>query len=140
MPYILDTDAVSIFLRGHAQIVERVGLVRPEDVWITAVTVEEMLSGRLAAINNARARAQVGTARSYTLLVDLVHALARFNIVVPTEEAERLYLSWPAQVRRVGKQDCRIAACAILSTFTLVTCNYKDYSRIPGVVFEDWSH
>ena len=43
------------------------------------------------------------------------------------------------QVRRIGSQDCRIAASAIAAGWIVVTANQKDFSRIPGVQFEDWS-
>ena len=56
-----------------------------------------------------------------------------------TDEAERLFRSWPAAVKRVGANDCRIAASAVVRGYTVVTCNGKDFGRIPGVAFEDWT-
>ncbi len=66
-------------------------------------------------------------------------ALSSFQILPYTDEAEQLYQSWPAKQKRVGPNDCRIAASAIVAGLTVVTCNQKDFSTVPGLVWEDWS-
>jgi len=69
----------------------------------------------------------------------LIHSLSAFQILPYTDEAEQLYQSWPAKQKRVGPNDCRIAASAIIAGFTVITGNGKDFSAIPGIIWQDWS-
>ncbi|MFB2892246.1 type II toxin-antitoxin system VapC family toxin [Aerosakkonemataceae cyanobacterium BLCC-F50] len=39
----------------------------------------------------------------------------------------------------IGMQDLGIAAIAISRNGILVTCDRRDFERIPGLVFEDWT-
>lgn len=40
----------------------------------------------------------------------------------------------------IGSNDSAIAGHAIASTCTLVTNNVREFSRVPGLVYEDWIH
>ncbi len=99
-----------------------------------------MLSGALSEINKARERGasrDVEAASRY--LTRLIERLRVFNILAYTNVAEEHYLSYPAAIKRIGKMDCRLAAHAHTSSFTVVTCNTSDLGRIPGTLVEDWS-
>ena len=77
--------------------------------------------------------------RESRFLADLIRALSTLQILPYTDEAEQLHQSWTAQQKRVGPNDCRIAASAMLAGFTVITCNGKDFSAIPSIVWQDWS-
>ena len=77
--------------------------------------------------------------RESQFLASLIRSLSTLQILPYTDEAEQLYQSWTAKQKRVGPNDCRIAASAILAGFTVITCNGKDFSTIPGVAWQDWS-
>ena len=55
-----------------------------------------------------------------------------------TRRTQRL-CTRPAAIKRLGTHDCRIAATAIVSGFTVVTCNTRHFQPIPDVQVEDWS-
>jgi tRNA(fMet)-specific endonuclease VapC len=40
---------------------------------------------------------------------------------------------------RIGTMDLKIAAIALAHNATVLTCNSKDFSRVPGLRFEDWT-
>lgn len=40
----------------------------------------------------------------------------------------------------IGPNDTAIAGHAISSTSTLVTNNVREFSRVPGLLYEDWVH
>jgi tRNA(fMet)-specific endonuclease VapC len=40
---------------------------------------------------------------------------------------------------RIGTNDLRIASIAVARNETLLTRNAKDFSKVPGLRFEDWT-
>ncbi len=134
--YILDTDHASLLQRNHPSVVGRV-LATPDDsLALTIVTAEEQLRGWLSSIRRASgerlilAYARLHAALDYFRTVEIVDfspaALARF------EELRR-------QRVRIGTKDLRIAAITLSRNSVPVTRNVRDFSRVPGLVFEDWS-
>jgi tRNA(fMet)-specific endonuclease VapC len=138
--YLLDTDHVSLLLTGHPKVTARIAEKPEADIWVSPVTVEEMMRGRLAEVNAVREGKSRSTMEAaYALfLADMAMAL-RFQILPYTNNAEELYRAFPAAVKRVGKQDCRIAALALVAGFAVVTRNSVHYSQIPGLSIEDWT-
>lgn len=55
------------------------------------------------------------------------------------QEAYSCYAELLRQRTGVGTQDLRIAAIAISKNAILITCDRRDFERIPGLVFEDWT-
>ena len=96
------------------------------------------LGGQISQINTLRSRNR-SVGRESQFLANLIRSLSALQILPYTDEAEQLYQSWTAKQKRVGPNDCRIAASAILAGFTVITCNGKDFSAIPGVAWQDWS-
>lgn len=128
-----------MLLRGHDQIAARVLKTSPNLIWVSSITVEEMLKGSINVINSERSRPKVGIGVAHIRLVNLVKALAKFNLLPYDDNSEVVFKGFTAREKRVGTQDCRIAAIAISQNFTVVTCNRKDFSQISRVKFEDWS-
>ncbi len=72
----------------------------------------------------------------YDGLARLIRDLAEFQILPFDEPAAILFGQFPSSVKRLGSQDCRIAASAVAYNMTVVTAD-KDFSGIPGVTWED---
>jgi tRNA(fMet)-specific endonuclease VapC len=138
--YLLDNDASSLVLRAHPLLSARLLATPPSQLWLSSVAVEEMLlHGIFPTINRERSRPKFGLENVYADLARAIHHLARFNILPYTDAAEQLFKSWPAAVKRVGPYDCRTAALAITQGLIVVTGNTRDFARIPGCRFEDWT-
>ena len=140
--YSLDSDTVNGILRGHPNIISRVRAEDPNDFLVCTIVVEELVGKQISRINTLRSQKQP-YGRESEFLAKLIKTLSVFQILTYTDEAEQLYLSWTAKQKRVGPNDCRIAASAITADLVIVTCNQKDFSTIPGVQMgvnlQDWS-
>jgi tRNA(fMet)-specific endonuclease VapC len=135
LQYLLDTDHLTLFQRGHATLRQRLALQPAGAVGIDVVAVEESLRGRLARI--ARAGDGLSRIKSYRLLVEALLDFAQFPIVPYDQPAENRF----QQLRniRIGTQDRKIGAIALANQLVVVTRNRRDFSRIPGLTMEDWS-
>jgi tRNA(fMet)-specific endonuclease VapC len=61
------------------------------------------------------------------------------NVMDFSQEAASRYAELLRQKIRIGTQDLRIASIVIANNGILVTRNQKDFSRVPGLTFEDWT-
>lgn len=125
-------------LRPNPVIIDRVSKTLPGSVYLCAVTPEEMLRGRLNAINQARAGQETRLPLAYDFLMDLIHELNRVSILRYDNDAVQIFRDFPASVKRAGSQDCRIAAVALANGFTVITSNTRHFAQI-GVATEDWN-
>ncbi len=64
--------------------------------------------------------------------------MAPFPILAFSREAESVFDTFPPAIRRVGSQDCRLAAQAMAHNLVVVTRNLRDFEAI-GAPCEDWS-
>lgn len=138
--YLLDTSIVSNFLderRYYPQLTARILNLPPEQIFISIITVEEILQGALASVQKAKRKPSV--AKAYQYFEALFSALHRFQILPYTIEAENIYQSLPSKIKRIGTQDCRIAAIAYASNLTIVTVNVNDFVTIGLTDVEDWT-
>lgn len=135
--WILDTDNVSLFQRAHPLVTQRINRVNPQEVAVTIVTVEEQLYGRLNQIRRANSRDELIS--SYRKLQATMNYFRTVNLLEFNQDAYDCYTELVSQKIRIGTQDLRIAAIAISRNGILVTRNRRDFERVPGLVFEDWS-
>ena len=138
--YLLDTSVVSNFLderRYYPQLTSRILSKPPEQIFISIITVEEILQGALASVQKAKRKSSV--IKAYQYFEDLFSAMHRFQILSYTLEAEKIYQSLPARIKRIGTQDCRIAAIARANEFTVITVNVNDFANISISEIEDWT-
>jgi tRNA(fMet)-specific endonuclease VapC len=126
--FLLDTCAVSDYLRGVDSVVQRIQKVRPSDVAISAVTVMELRYG--------------ATRRQSPKLTASVEAfLSGISILTfDAEAAERagvLRAKMEAKGLSIALADCQIAGTAMAYELTLVTHD-KDLMRVPDLKVVDW--
>ena len=109
----------------------------PEQIFISVITVEEILQGALASVQKAKRKPSV--TKAYQYFEELFLALNRLQILPYTSAAEKIYQSLPAKTKRIGTQDCRIAAIASTNSFIIVTVNVDDFISINLADVEDWT-
>ncbi len=60
--------------------------------------------------------------------------------VVPFDvKAHAVFANLQAAKIRISTMDLRLAAIAISRSMILLTRNTKDFRKVPGLVFEDWT-
>jgi len=107
-----------------------------EGAVITAVTCEEQLRGWLAEIHrHTRPRAQIP---AYARLIRTIETHARWTILPLDEESASAFESLVKQRVRISSNDLRIAAITLAHDATLLTRNTKDFTKVPGLKFENW--
>ena len=127
MPYLLDADSASLAINGNKRLRDRIR--NTPGVWLSAIAAEEITRGAIALINQSRDKA--GSPAAYILFANLLSSYCDYSIQPYNTEAMLVYASFSAQVKRVGTQDCRIAASAIAAGWIVVTANQKHFSQIP---------
>ena len=135
--FVLDTDHLSLNLRGHPKIRERLALIPADEIAITIITAEEQLRGRLAQVGKAPS----GHARSiaYLYLRKAIIDLAKLNILDYDASSDTIFEGLKLHRLRAGSQDLRIAAVTLANRAILVTRNRIDFANVPGLMFEDWT-
>lgn len=136
--YLLDTDTLSLLQRGHPVVTANVATHAADDVLgLTAVTIEEQVTGWLASLRKARTPADQAKASRFS--VRLVASWTGFPVVPMTEPAIGRHEQLVRLRLNVGGYDLRIAAIALEAGATVVTRNRRDFGRVPGLTVVDWS-
>ena len=136
--YFLDSDIFTLFLRGHSAVQKRVTSAF-DLVYLSSITLEEIVGAQLNHIAVQRSRPTIGIASASNFFVELLDSLSDFSMIAYSDVADELYRGYPAAVKRIGAMDCRLAAHAAAEGFVVITRNTGDFSRISGCRFEDWS-
>jgi tRNA(fMet)-specific endonuclease VapC len=139
--YLLDTDIVSFVLSNHPLTVERLRANQNHTV-VSIVTVHESFNGWIVRINSAKTIEEV-----IFLYSRLSRALALFKKIRILDFDERaaaqfklLLQSNPQLSKNKLLKDIRIASIALANNAIVVTRNYRDFSQVPGLNIEDWTH
>jgi tRNA(fMet)-specific endonuclease VapC len=135
--FLFDTDHLTLYHHRHTHLMQRMVLQPPDAVGVSAVTTEESLRGRLAALSQARN----GPMRilQYGHLLESLYLLSQF-LLVPYDLASENHFQQLRSLRlNVGTQDLKIAAIALANNVVLLTRNRRDFGRVPGLTLDDWS-
>lgn len=134
MSHLFDTNAfVDHLRRGPAsQVTARLLTAPPGTVYLCSVVLAELIYG---AVRSGPAHEAVNRA-----------AIMHLRMLFPTvpfddpaaEEYGRLRAHFAGTGRPIGPNDMMIAAIALANRLTLVTHNVAEFSRVPGLVVEDW--
>jgi tRNA(fMet)-specific endonuclease VapC len=131
MMYLLDTNVCIGLLRGKTPLLlQRINTKRPADIYLCSVVLAELRYGAEMGKQAAHEHAKIHTfAQLYLSLSFTDFAAERFGIF-------RAYLDKLGTP--IGPYDLMIASIALVNGLSLVTNNSKEFSRVPGLVLEDW--
>jgi len=129
--YLLDTN-ICIYVINHRppHVRERLHTFTPEQIFISSVTVAELLFGAQKSSNPAQTRK------------GMLLFLAPFHILDFTVEDADVFGYIRANLQKkgrlIGPYDMQIAAQAISRDITLVTNNTREFERVQGLRLENW--
>ena len=102
MLYLLDTDHLSLFQRGHVTLKSRLSQFPPLQVVTTDVSYEEQMRGRLAQIKAACNELEI--IQAYDWLRATVSVLKDFSLLAYDAKASGAYETLRQQKLRIGTQ------------------------------------
>jgi predicted nucleic acid-binding protein len=130
--YLVDTNVVSEARRGSRQAVGWLQSVRPEAIYLSALTLGEIMRGV-----TLRQRTDPRTALR---LAEWLERLRRDHADRIMPVTDRIALEWGriAALRPRGDVDGLIAATAIVHDLILVTRNVSDFEDTPVSLINPW--
>lgn len=141
MKYLLDTDHISFLQRRSSsefsRLTARMAQHPIEDFALSVVSFHEQLLGAHNFIN--RARTNTDMIRGYALLLETLHGFATAPVLPFDAGAIAVFDELRGQRVRVSTMDLRIAAIVMSRNLVLLTRNVSDFSKVPGLVTEDWT-
>lgn len=130
--WLLDSNTISYFFRGEPQVVARMRAARPADLGVPATVAYELRYGLLRLPRIA----------AEPRLAALARLLAPLQVMAFDAEcaghAARIRTGLEAAGMPIGPHDTLIAATALRYQATLVTRNVREFSRVPGLLWENW--
>jgi tRNA(fMet)-specific endonuclease VapC len=135
--FVLDTDHISLFQRGHPLVAQRINKVISDELAVTIVSVEEQMQGWLKVIKDASGSPTL--IQAYSRLHAALQFFSGINILDLDIAAYDHYEQLRRKKIRIGTQDLRIAAVVLSLDGILITRNQRDFIQVPGLVTQDWS-
>ena len=131
---MLDTCICSFIMREHpAAVIRRLSaeVERGNRIVISAITYAEMRYGQIGKKASPKHKVLVD---EFVRRLDAVIAWDLRAVDATVEVMRQLN----AAGTPIGPNDTAIAGHAIAIGCTLVTNNVREFSRVPGLVYEDW--
>ncbi len=129
--YLLDTNILSGLIRDpQGQVTEHIRRVGEHSVCTSIIVASELRFG--------------ARKRNLDNLTQRIEAILRSIVVLPFESpADDIYAEIRVDLEQrgtpIGPNDLLIAASALLNDCVLVTRNDREFSRVPGLIVENWA-
>lgn len=136
--FLLDTTTITHVVHQHPVVLSNILAVKkPDIVGIASVNVEEVVGGWLSAIH--RAKTPQSEANAARHLTDSIALMASFALIPSTPDAVVRVQLLVGLKLNIGRNDLRLAALALELGATVVTNNARDFGRVPGLHWVDWT-
>ena len=132
MTHLLDTNSCVDHLRKGrgSNITARLAAAVPRGVALCSVVMAELLYGAHRSVRKTQTLIQVQSfCRQFQSLPFDDQAAEEYGLI----RAHLASLGTP-----IGPNDLMIASIALANGLTVVTHNTSEFSRVPGLKFEDW--
>ncbi|PZV26359.1 MAG: twitching motility protein PilT [Snowella sp.] len=141
MKYLLDTDHLSILQRkagkDYQNLSRRMADYLLSDFTVSTITFHEQILGCHSFIN--RARNVTDVVKGYEIMTRLINDFKILPLLPFDTNAAIIFNQIQSQRIQLAKMDTRIAAIALSHKLILLTRNYQHFSKIPGLLIEDWT-
>jgi tRNA(fMet)-specific endonuclease VapC len=127
--YLLDTDTCIWLLRKKGPVRSRVRGTSPDDLAIASITESELRYGARAG------RDEAGDLERIEALLSLPILILPFDSAVARRHAE---LRYALRSQPIGPADLIIASTAVTYGLVVVTGNWREFARVPGLKVENW--
>jgi tRNA(fMet)-specific endonuclease VapC len=131
MKYLLDTNVLSDFARGEADVAARLRQEAPPQLAVSVITELEVEYG---LTRNPNLAPRVREAMRMLLNTISVLPFEREDARV----AAQLRAALNSQGTPIGAYDLLLAACALRRGLKIVTHNAREFMRVSGLGLEDW--
>lgn len=128
--YALDTNSLIYFFKGMGRVGARLLSARTGQIAVPSVVLFELETGLAKSASAAHRRRQLDELLRTVRLLPFAATEAR--------EAAGARASLERAGQQIGPFDVLIAGTALAHRATLVTRNVREFSRVPGLVVEDW--
>lgn len=128
--YVLDTNTLIYYFKGVGRVAEHLLAKAPQDIAIPSIVVYELEYGIAKSTAPEKRRYQLAELCS---LVQIIGFDAR---TASCAAGVRASLESKGQV--IGPYDLLIAGSALAVSGVLVTHNTAEFSRVNGLLLEDW--
>ncbi|MDR1476745.1 MAG: PIN domain-containing protein [Rickettsiales bacterium] len=130
MKYMLDTDIVSLAVRGNSSVIKNLEAHEEDEIFVSAITYAELMYG-LEKKGSAKLADEVNIVLGKLYVEDFDIDSAEYYGKI------RMALERPGAP--LENMDMLIAASAMAAGAVLVSHNKKHFSKIKGLKIEDWS-
>lgn len=137
--FIFDTDYMSLLDRGGDEgerLLNRLRDVPLDDIATTIVSYEEQVRGWMSQISQTRLTIEQTT--FYIRLKKQMQQYCRIAVIDFDQKSALEFDRLRKSKIRIGSMDLKIAAIALVNNATLLTRNFKDFQKVPGLKIEDW--
>ncbi|MGC4090389.1 MAG: type II toxin-antitoxin system VapC family toxin [Polyangiaceae bacterium] len=134
MKYVLDTNVVSLLMKGDSRAIARLKAVSRAEVCMPQPVIAEIAYGIQRLTRSKRREA---LASRFELLKNEIQRVAWSDDV--SEAFGQIKSSLERKGERIEDFDAAVAAHALATDCVLVTANLKHMTRVPGLEVEDWS-
>jgi len=134
--YLLDTDTISLLVRKDPSVIKNLIKHEDDEICISAITYAELYFGlvKFGLIQKG----------SEKLVNEVNTILGKITILDFNSTQSEIYGKIRLKLEKsgipLGDMDMLIASCALSAGAVLISHNKKHFSRIDGLILDDWSH